>query len=313
LRNLRELGEKDIILLRSHHSTLDVEEIAGVPVETDLEAALAHQPDAVVIANPTALHMDVAVPAALAGSHLFLEKPISHSMEGVEDLHSALTRSGARALVGFQYHFHPGLQKVHELLQIGAIGRPLSARVHWGEYLPDFHPWEDYRKGYAARSDLGGGVVFTLSHPFDYLRWLLGEIEGVWAFTSNSGGLEIAVEDNAEIGLRFTSGAIGSVHLDFTRRVTSHTLEITGTLGVISWSNSTGATRIFRASTDAWESFLPPVGFERNDLFLAEMRHFIQVSSGAAEPVCTLEDGIRILGLTLAVHESARTGRMIDV
>ena len=77
LRNLQALGERDILLYRSHHSTLPDEEIAGLPVETDLKAALAHHPDAVIISNPTALHLDVAIPAAQAGCAILLEKPIA--------------------------------------------------------------------------------------------------------------------------------------------------------------------------------------------------------------------------------------------
>ncbi len=77
LRNLVALGEHDILLFRTHRSTLPDDELAEYPVETDLEKALAHKPDAVIVANPTACHLDVALPAAKAGCHLFLEKPIA--------------------------------------------------------------------------------------------------------------------------------------------------------------------------------------------------------------------------------------------
>ena len=109
LRNLRALGEQDILLYRTGHSTLADDELAGLTVETSLEAALRHQPQAVIVANPTALHLDIAIPAAEAGCHLFLEKPISHSLEGVADLQQAVARSAVQVLVGFQFHFHPGL------------------------------------------------------------------------------------------------------------------------------------------------------------------------------------------------------------
>lgn len=313
LRNLRELGEEDIVLYRTRRSTLPEDEIVDVPVETDLEAALKTRPDAVVIANPTALHLDVAIPAARAGSHLLLEKPVSHSLERMDELQAALEASGAHALVGFQFRFHPGLLKIHELLATGAVGKPVSARAHWGEYLPDWHPWENYRRSYSARPELGGGVVLTLSHPLDYLRWLLGEVTAVSALTGSLGDLDISVEDTAEIIMRFESGALGSIHLDYTRRAATHTLEITSTQGILSWNNATGVTRLFRSSTDAWESFLPPVGFDRNHLFLAEMLHFIQVVKGQAAPICTLVDGVRALELALAIHRSADTGRVVQV
>src|SRR5512146_1303304 len=80
-RNLIALGEKDIILLRTRKATLPDEELAGYPVETDLQEALQkHQPDAVIVSNPTAFHLDVALPAAETGCAILLEKPISNSM-----------------------------------------------------------------------------------------------------------------------------------------------------------------------------------------------------------------------------------------
>ncbi len=218
LRNLLALGERDILLYRTQRSTLPDDELAGIPVETDLEAALARQPEAVIVSNPTALHMQVAIPAAQAGCHLLLEKPVAESMERIPELEAAVSENGVRVLVGFHFRYHPGLRCIRDLLAAGEIGRPLSVRAHWGEYLPGWHPWEDYRQGYSARLDLGGGVVLTLSHPLDYLRWLFGEVAALWAFTGKNSELELQVEDSAEIGLRFASGMLGSLHLDYNQR-----------------------------------------------------------------------------------------------
>ena len=86
-RNLRALGENDIVLLRSHKATLPDDELAGFPVETDVATALKnHRPDAVIVANPTAFHLDIAIPATEAGCHILLEKPISGSLERVDQL-----------------------------------------------------------------------------------------------------------------------------------------------------------------------------------------------------------------------------------
>src|SRR5512144_2106683 len=107
-RNLIALGEKDIVLLRSHRATLPDDELASYPVETNLQEALQkHKPDAVIVANPTALHLDVAIPAAEAGCAILLEKPVSHSLEQVETFQNAVRRGGARVLVAFQFRFHP--------------------------------------------------------------------------------------------------------------------------------------------------------------------------------------------------------------
>lgn len=313
LRNLLALGEGDVVLYRTFRSSLPDEELVGFPVETDLQAALGHKPDAVIVANPTAYHLEVAIPAAEAGCHLLLEKPISDSLRRVDELEGALAK-GSRVLAGYQFRFHPGLLQVESWLQAGAIGRPLSVRAVYGEYLPGMHPWEDYRTSYSARRDLGGGVILTLCHPLDYLRWLLGEVMTLWAFAGRLNDFELAVEDTAEIGLEFQSGVLGSAQLNYNQRPPTHTLEIVGTHGTIRWDNANGEAAIYRAAgypEDRWELAPPPAGFDRNQLFLAEMRHFIQVARGESEPVCTLEDGRRALEIALAAAESAEAGRRI--
>ncbi len=309
LRNLRALGWEDVVLYRTGRSTLPDDDLQGLPVERDLERALARwRPVAVIVANPTALHLQVAVPAAEASCHLLLEKPISHTREGVDRLQAAVARSGSRVLVGFQFRFHPGLQAARRLLQEGAIGRPLAARAHWGEYLPDWHPWEDYRRSYSARADLGGGVALTLCHPFDYLRWLLGEVEAVSGWAGRLGDLNLEVEDTAEALLRFESGALASVHLDYLQRPPAHRLEIIGTEGTLRWDNADGAVRWWRSGMETWQESAPPSGFERNHLFLAEMRHFLAVVEGREEPVCSLEDGVAALDICLAVKAAGAQG-----
>ncbi len=313
LRNLVALGCKDLVAYRTFQSTLEENDLPVITIETELNAALAHAPQAVIIANPTALHMDIAIPAAAAGCHILLEKPIASDLTRIDELKKALKTSGGKLLVGFQYRFHPGLQKAYELVRDGALGRIVSAHVEWGEYLPEMHPWEDYRKSYSARQDLGGGVVLTLCHPFDYMRWMFGEVAELSAVTIHSGGLEVDVEDVADINLHFTGGVLGSVHLDFYRQPAEHRLEIVGSEGTLEWRNLTGATRLYRKKSDAWESFLPKKGFERNDLFLAEMKHFMNIVEGKAEPACTLEDGIQALKIALAVLDSSKTKRTVKL
>lgn len=310
-RNLRALGENDIVLLRSHRATLPDDELSGFPVETDLAEALKiHKPVAVIVANPTSLHLDVAIPAAEAGCHILLEKPISGSLERVDQLQSAANRSGSRILVGFQFRFHPMLKKAAELMASGDLGKVLTLHAHWGEYMPNWHPWEDYRQAYAAREDLGGGVIRTLTHPLDYVRWLAGEVTEVRALSGHISPLEMDTEDIAEIGLRFAGGAIGGVHVNYVQRPSVHRLEIVGTKGTLRWDNADGVLNFYRMSqpfgtSDAnppeseIEQFVPPEGFERNVMFMDQMKHFLGVARGEAEPICTLRDGIRVMELAL--------------
>src|SRR5215208_4828289 len=324
-RNLIALGEKDIVLLRTRKATLRDSELADYPVETDLEEALKkHRPDAVIVANPTSLHLDVAIPAAVAGCHILLEKPVSHSLDRLDVLQSAVQGSGSKILVGFQFRYHPTLNKARELIESKALGKILTAHAHWGEYLPQWHPWEDYRQSYAARAELGGGVIVTLTHPLDYLRYLLGDVESLWSFNGHISPLDIDVEDVAEIGLKFASGAVGGVHVNYFQRPPVHRLEIVGTDGTLRWDNADGILHFYQMPATfgsffdqppapVMESFSPPEGFERNQLFLAQTHHFIEIARGNAEPVCTLEDGIKALCLALAAYQSQKTGHAINL
>ena len=315
LNMLRELGQDDFILYRTHQSTLDDEELAGIPVYTDLRDALALKPDAVIVANPTSLHMDVAIPAAEAGCHILLEKPISDDLSRVDELRQAAEKSGARILVGFQFRYHPTLNKARELINEGALGQILSAHSHWGEYLPNWHPWEDYSQSYAARADLGGGVIGTLTHPLDYMRYILGEIEETASLQGHVSPLELSgVEDVGEIGIKFKSGAIGAVHVNYFQRPPVHRLEIVGTKGTLRWNNTSGILRHYDMPDEfgTWSAnpsdyiltdYALPDKFERNYLFVAQMAHFLDVVRGEAEPRCSLHDGVRAVELALAAKQ----------
>jgi predicted dehydrogenase len=310
-RNLLALGERDLLLYRSKLSTLPDDELVGYPVVTDLWAALDQQPEAVIISNPTSMHLDVAIPCARAGCNLFIEKPVSSSMEHIPELQSALEQGGGKVLVGYHFRHHPNLQRAKELINSGAIGSPLSIRAEWGEYLPGWHPWENYQHSYSARHDLGGGVILTLSHPLDYLRWIFGEVDALWAFSSKRGDLNIQVEDTAEIGLRFKSGEIASLHLDYNQRPSVHSLEVTGTGGILCWEGIGGALEVAFHQNGKKDETLLLEGLERNDVFLAEMQHFLQVCRGETRSVCTLEDGVKTLQLALAAHASQELGKLI--
>ena len=328
MRNLIALGERDIILYRTRKATMSDDELAGFPVETDLQEALnKHKPDAVIVGNPTSMHLDVAIPAAEAGCSILLEKPISNSTERLDQLEAVVKKSGSKVLVAFQFRFHPGLMRAKQLISDGELGRIISAHVHFGEYLPAWHPWEDYRKGYAARADMGGGVVLTQCHSLDYLPWLVGKVESVWGFTAKLSDLEVDVEDTAEIGLRFESGALGNLHLDFNQQPPAHRFEIIGTKGSLKWDLSDGATRIYRASPESlatstgmgikaggeWEAYPLPENWERNVMFLEQMKHFVAVVRGEVESVCKLEDGVRVQQLVNAIHKSNAEGRIVEL
>lgn len=307
LRNLRALGQEDVILFRTGKSSLPDDELAGLPVYYDLNEALQQKPDGVIIANPTASHLGVALPAARAGANLLIEKPLSNSTEGLAELRKSLAETQKQVLMGFHFRFHPVLRELKEMLEAGSLGPALSAAVHWGEYLPDWHPWEDYRQSYAARAELGGGVLASLCHPLDYLRFLLGEVTELSAWLGKLSSLELDVEDHADLLLGFAGGARAQLHLDYYQRPPSHRLQITCEGGLIAWDNATACATVLEPGKEP-RLLCPPEGFERNSLFLAEMAHFVELCRTGLPSLCSLEDGIRNLQMISAGHQSSEQG-----
>jgi predicted dehydrogenase len=311
LENLRRCGEASACLYRTglrdpHAPAVDA------PEEFELDRALAGRPQAVLVCNPSALHLPVALAAARAGAHLLVEKPVSHALDGVQDLVDEVRRRRLVVLVGFQYRFHPGLRRVKQWVEDGALGRVVSARAHWGEDISTWHPGEDWRRSYAARQDLGGGAVRTLCHPFDYLRWLLGDVESVWAAISSE-ALGLDVEDLAHVTLRFATGVLATVTLDYLQRPRAHGVEIVGSRGRICWADEDGAAYLHDAVRGRVTPFVPAPGFSRNSMFLDEIRHFLACLDGREEPQCTLEDGRQALEIALGALRSAEEGRRIAI
>jgi predicted dehydrogenase len=329
LRNLRALlaDEVHVMAVRSRglqHVLTDqltvepgvLEERYGVEVVPSLEEALERRPDAVYVTNPSSLHIPVALAAARAGCHLFVEKPLSHSTEGVDELIAVAEAKGVVGLVAYQMRFHPAFKQVQSWLDAGAIGRVLAVRAEVGEYLPGFHAYEDYRQMYAARRDLGGGVVVTQIHEIDYLSALFGTPKRVFALGGHLSSLEVDVEDvaSALLECRDRDGRLIPVHLhqDYVQRPPSRTCQIIGDEGKILWDFQPLQVKLFDgrgslAATERWE------GFPRNNLFLDELRHFLACLKGEEQPVVSLRDGANSLKVALAIQRSLEVGEAIMV
>ncbi|MDQ3810480.1 MAG: Gfo/Idh/MocA family oxidoreductase [Chloroflexota bacterium] len=283
---------------------------------TDLAAALAHGPDVVLVTNPTSLHVATARQAIEAGAHVLVEKPLGHELAGVAELIAAADQSQRLLQVGYNLRFHPGLARLRELLHQGAVGEPLSVRAQAGEYLPDWHPWEDYRVSYAARRDQGGGAVLTLSHELDAVYWLFGAPTRVTAMTGRVGPLELDTEDVAEIILGYPRGMLASVHVDYLRRPKQRYLEVIGEQGVLRWEHEANRVLRYAPGTREWLVELGDPRFERNAMYVAELREFCARARGEEEVEGVGADGRQgavVLSLALAALRSATTGASVEL
>jgi predicted dehydrogenase len=281
----------------------DMEERFEVRTESRLDAALDADPDAVIVCSPTSLHLDHAMAAARAGCHLFIEKPLSHTLDGIDDLANEVRSRDLVALVACNYRFDPGLKHIKSLLDEGALGTVVSARAQFGQYLPDSRPQQDYRKIYSGRADLGGGVAIDRVHEIDYMRWLLGEIHEVTAFAGHQSHLEIDTEDTVEMLVRFASGALGSIHLDYVRRTYDCSLEIVGDAGTARWCYQDGKVEWYLARDARWHSLRWP-SHDVNDMYVAEIRHFLRVLDGTEKPEVDIDEARRSLAIALSAKDS---------
>ncbi len=315
MANLRRLGGHELIAYRTRReNSKELEAKYGARIFYSLEEALAQSPDAAVIANPTSLHLPAARQALEAGCHLFMEKPLSHTLEGVDDLLRQAEERERVVFIGYQWRFNPLLMRAKEQLDAGALGRILFIRAQVGQYLPDWHPWEDYRKGYYGREELGGGALLTLSHELDYVLWFLGKPIQVSCFMDRVSDLEIDTEDIAELILRFPSGAVASVHMDYLQRTVTQTCQIIGEEGVMEIDLRQGTARSFLTKTGQWHEDLLPPSFTRDDMFLAELKHFLDcINNGIPCRMDGRKVGRLALEVICAAQESAGTGKAVSL
>jgi predicted dehydrogenase len=281
---------------------------------SNLNDALAEKPDAVFVTNPNTLHLPVALAAARAGCHLFIEKPLSHSLEGVDELIEIVERKKLVAFVGYQFRFHPGLRWIKSFLEERRLGRLVAAHIVNGEYLPDWHTYEDYRGAHAARRELGGGALRIQTHELDYALWLFGMPSVVFALGGHLSELEVDVEDSVSILMACKDRdhvVPVHVHLDYLQRPPQRTCEIVGDRGKIRYDYYANHVEMHDVMSRA-SHIVRFDGFERNQMYMEELRHFISCIRGEARPIVDLKEGMLSLILSIAAGKSLQTGTSVS-
>jgi predicted dehydrogenase len=331
LRNLRALRGDSVIVdayrVRRERQVLsdvlevvpgeDLEQKYDVHVHEDLGAALSLRPDVVFVTNPSSLHVDVTRRALLAGAHVLVEKPLSHALEGVAGLVELSKRRGLMVGVAYQLRFHPGFLRTEQVLREGLLGRVLFAESVVGEFLPGFHPYEDYRRMYASRRELGGGVTLSQIHEIDVLLALLGRPERAFSLGGKLSSLEVDVDDVSSSLLDFR-GADGRVlpvrlHQDFVQRPAERRLVLVGEKGKLEWSLS-GRYLRRHAGADAAPCEVQDFSeLPRNRLFQDELAHFLGCVESGAEPCVPLASGAESLAVALSILESQQSRMPVSV
>lgn len=302
--------------------------IAGrleVPFFQDIGAMLERErPSGVIVATPSAHHVEAMELCSSRGIHALIEKPIANTMESAQRIVELSASAGTRVLVGHHRRHNPLVNETRKIVSGGEIGRLVAVSLFWTLVKPDDYYEIEWR---TKRPD-GGPVLINLVHELDVLRYVCGEIEQVYAHASAATrGLE--VEDSVGISVSFRNGAVGTI-IGSEATVAPWSYEATtkenpvyfhaaencyyflGTDGALGfpkmevWKHDDGDSRGWRHPMAKSVRKVT-----REDPLVAQLHHFCEVVRGERSPIVDAVDGARSLAAALAVLESAATNRPV--
>ena len=314
-KNLASLGigtlilcDPDIERTKALASELKLLQISSV---STIEEALGRDslPDAAVIATPSSMHVEHATLCVGAGMDVLIEKPLSNTLDGVVNLINTASENKAKAMMAMCYRFHPVFVRLKEIIEDNSLGDIYHVNYFGGHYLPDWHPDADFRDEYAARSDLGGGVLLTSIHGLDNIRWLFGEVIEVAGFVDTVSELDMDVEDMVASIMRTEKATYISMYSDFLNRINQHLMHIIGSRGTLECDFISGTIKRFSAKDR--ETTIETIEYDVNTMYTGEMEYFLKTVSERREPVPDLHDGVKTLKLAMALKESSDARKFI--
>lgn len=311
-KNLNSLGVDISVFDIDENKQQEVASKVNAESYDSVEGGLAENPDMAFICTPSNHHTSPAQQAAEAGCDLFVEKPLSNNAEGVEDLIETVEDKNLISMVGCNYRFHPAIQKVKQLIDDGCVGNIVSARIETGSYLPDWHPWEDYRDMYSAKRGVGG-VLLDAIHGINYGRWFFGNEELVTGLLSYDSSLEIETEDTASLITRYENDIQCEYHFDYVQRTPIRSGQITGEKGSIRWGGVEKSVRRYDLEKDDWITEESYDDWEINQMYVDMLEHFLDCVTEREATTSPLEHGWKDLQLVLAAKNSSEQGEHIQL
>lgn len=297
VRDLLSLGERDIHIF-DYDITVQERLIAErqVTVYVTLRDLYLAKPAVALICTPPEYHIGQALEAVRNGCHVFIEKPLSCSLDSAGIVAYLLKENHLIGHVAAPLRFHPGPLTIKRWLDDGAIGDVLSARLWCSSYLPDWHPERDYRQSYSATT---GAVLDVGSHEADVALWLLGPAKLKAAAVRPATSIGLGCDGLAELLLEHDSGAVSSVHVDFVTPGYSRGLEIVGTKGQASWDFSQDVMRQAYVPGFRTQEHGNLNAFEAADaMYRTELGHFLECvreNKPTVNPVWEAAKVLRIL------------------
>lgn len=284
-----------------------------VTAYNSLEQCLGKKPSIGFVTNETSLHVQTAIKLAKNNLDLFLEKPLSNSKKNIVKLEKIVKEKKLIVQMGYHFRFHKCIKKIHQLILQKKIGRIISVQIENNSYLPDWHPNEDYTKSYAAIEKLGGGIVLTQIHELDYLYWFFGKPKSIFSVTGKFSDLKLSVDDFSSSIIEFEHKIIAEVHLDFFQGPEFRSCKIKGTKGALYWNSDLNQVKFFNNKKRKWDMILKVDNFQRNQMYIDEIKNFIKCVKERKKTINDLDDGIITMNMALAIKKSAKNKKIIKM
>ena len=317
------IGRRHLRGLSAVSKQLGVTEIRGFDTNPDRrELVKAETPNVVSVDNikaavsgvdtvfmcvPTSLHVPIYEQIRDLGQFdLFIEKPLSHTLQGCEQMLFEQKKIGKKVAVGYMMHYHPVLQRAKSLIESGKLGRVLSVRAEGGFYLPSWHPWENYQDFYMSWKTGGGGALLDISHEIDYLQWLFGEVEEVQGFMGTISDLEISSDDMAAAILKFKNGVIGQFQLDLLQFDESRYCKVIGTDGVLRFDFAKSKVIYNTKDSTDWEE--ENINVNIDDIYAEEYKSVLSAFRGEDVHYVSGEQSYNTMQVIEAVRRSHSYG-----
>lgn len=300
IENLRTLGYSVVVVETDEKKSSQLKE-EGYEVYGNI-SEVRDTVDFVIVATPTDTHLSIAqvVSNWVGMKGIFIEKPLSYNMDGVDSLIYTCKANNIKLMCGCNLRFHNGVSLVKTLLNNKSIGDVVCADYTFGHDLTKWHPDTDYTQSYSAGEH--GGILLDDIHAIDLFEYLFGEIKSVKGSLHNSKTLNIKKEDIADYILEFNNGIIGRIHSDYINIEYTRNMYITGTGGSIIWDFAAGEVLIRTPAIDQWRIFTAKE--ELNEMYIREMQYFIGCIEQNVNP---MSDGVSALEVAMELKESTDT------
>ena len=268
--------------------------------------------DVAFICVPTHLHnQTINKILKYTKCHFYIEKPLSSEIKDCLKTLKKIKQIKKKIGVGYMLVNHPVILKAQSLIKQKAIGKIIFARAECGFYLPNWHPWEDYRKFYMAHKQQGGGVLLDTSHEINYLQRLFGKVKSIQGIVGKFSNLEITSDDLALSILKFKNNIVGHVHLDLLQFEKSRSFKIIGTNGVIEGSLSTNTIKIFKNNKK--KAVKLKLNYDFNNIYLTQLRQFWSLIKNKKSNLCTGNEAYHTMQIIDGIKRSNKFGKKISI